>query len=469
MQYLRYGCWVILVAIAFTLPADAGCTKPACFAETKWHEGFTAVTIDSPAASVQHQMAIDLIRASGGYVALHSNHVLLGWVPPEADHLLIGRYTMGSIHRGPGTLSKARPPQGRQIGKQRSDDALVEFFESVVSGKLASLIDQGVDMVGPPLSGDALDNPETMRKLSAAPRTVLLSPLGGGKFRSIHTENTDGPPWTNDSMRGEVCVNAFEIESDGSIDPDHFSWTTTQFSQVTTQIMNSVTWWANRAQEHGVFVSFYFGVWEPYNSNALTGYEPLAHVSTDDHKWVNDILKKQTAGFYGGRAGGWGAASDDDVASIFAMAEQYNANYNQLNGCNYGFMIFVAADGDTFAGFPYNGATQSRSFSYYGGPWMQMTYNNMGWGISNFHKVMWHETGHTFWACDEYYDAPSNTGCFTCNNCRNYGPRVTVSNANCANPAAGGPCQTHQACIMETLEAADTNSLCNITQQQIGW
>jgi len=149
---------------------------------------------------------------------------------------------------------------------------------------------------------------------------------------------------------------------------------------------------------------------------------------------------------------------------------------NQSHGCSAGYLIFVAPDNNTTAGFPYwrqPTYLQQRSYAYAGGPFIQMTYKNMGWEIGNFNRVMWHETGHIFWACDEYWDAPSLTGCTACTPCRLYGPRA-VSNANCANPNASGGCQQHQACIMDRFDPVTYPSpyqigLCNITRLQIGW
>jgi len=455
--------------------AWAGCTKPACFAQTRWHAGFTAVIIDSPLGSIEHKLAIDLIEAQGGYVGLHSNHVLLGWIPVKADHLLIGQHGIRRIHRMPGV---ARPPQRpTTMTRPRSDDALFDFFEAVVSGELASQVDKSVDTVGAPLTGDAFDNPTLTNRLWVTPQALPKLPLPRPlRHLTAHPENTNGPPWTNESMRGEVCVAAFELESDGSIDQSIFDWQVSQFPTITTEILNGFAWWADQARSRGITLHIGIaGVWEPYALQAHTGYEPLADLASDDYLWLNDILRKQdTNPPYStdptmARPGGFGA-SPVTPANVFAMAEQYNAYVNSHLGCQYGFTILVAADNGIGWGFPYTRTpmeTQQRSYSYYGGPVVQTTYTNQGWGPMNFHLVMWHETGHIFWACDEYYDAPSNTGCFTCTgDCRTYGPRLGIGNANCGNPNVSG-CQPHAMCIMDRFDQG--LALCNITPLQIGW
>jgi len=200
------GICIIAIVVATTAPVEAGCTKPACFAQTTWHSGFTAVTIDSPVGSAQHKLAIDLIEANGGFVALQSDRVVLGWVPPDADQKLVGHHTIGSLHRGAGTLRAVRPKQGRQLRRPRTDDALVDFFEDVVTGRLASMIDKDADVVGPPLTGDTFDTPAmtALHAQSTAATEPLLPRKRPGPVKSL---NTNGPPWTNDSMRNLVCVS----------------------------------------------------------------------------------------------------------------------------------------------------------------------------------------------------------------------------------------------------------------------
>jgi len=475
----------LMVLVLTTLPilAKAECTKPACFVETRWHTGFTAVVVQDRLGSPEHKSAVSLIESLGGSVAVHSNHIILGWIPPAADASLLGRHGIRSIHRQPGTLSMAIVPRSPKTTphevRPRQDDALVAFFESVVSGRLASEIDKSIGVVGPPLHHDVFDNPALAQRLGISAQPGAATSTKGMKHLSVGATNTNGPPWTNDSMRNEVCVIGFEMQSDGSLEQSRFNWSVEQYGPLTGQILNGITWWADRAREHGISVHFGMcGVWEPYSLQTQTGYEPLNHYASDDYLWVNDILRKQDTnppyytGPLEGRPGGFGA-SPITPANVFAQAEQYNAYIQQQNGCTSGFTIYIAADNGQPYGFPYwlqPSTSQQRSYSYYGGPFMQTTYTNGGWGADQFYIVMWHETGHQFWACDEYWDTPSSTGCTTCGNCRTYGPRLDATNANCGNPNPQNPpgvsCQTHVACIMDRAESL---SLCNSTPYQIGW
>ena len=128
---------------------------------------------------------------------------------------------------------------------------------------------------------------------------------------------------------------------------------------------------------------------------------------------------------------------------------------------NWAFTIFVAYNPppapDHFTGDVH--------FAYvrdYGGPWVQMLYNMGGYGTDRFNEVMTHETGHVFWACDEYYE-PGYGGCDRCTNCRNFGPRLAALNRSCAYLPAS--CQLNQNCQMKNNAA----TLCPDTRVQIGW
>lgn len=84
--------------------------------------------------------------------------------------------------------------------------------------------------------------------------------------------------------------------------------------------------------------------------------------------------------------------------------------------------------------------------------------------LDNFQRIVTHETGHIFWACDEY-TAPDGTGCSTCNACiaSGFGPR-SVLNANCESGTGG--CQSPRVdCIMRRSSLA----VCFYTALQIGW
>ena len=52
----------------------------------------------------------------------------------------------------------------------------------------------------------------------------------------------------------------------------------------------------------------------------------------------------------------------------------------------------------------------SCAYAFLGGPFMVMTYDNDGWGIGAMNSVCAHETGHIFYATDEYNGITENSG-----------------------------------------------------------
>ena len=106
-------------------------------------------------------------------------------------------------------------------------------------------------------------------------------------------------------------------------------------------------------------------------------------------------------------------------------------------------------------------ATDTSRYAYLGGPFVVMTYDNDNYGIFNMDAVTAHETGHIFYAEDQYTSA--GRGCTASSGYLN------VQNQNSAYPYAGA-CLSNVASIMRgqvspyTMGAVDTYA-----RQQVGW
>ena len=157
-----------------------------------------------------------------------------------------------------------------------------------------------------------------------------------------------------------------------------------------------------------------------------TKYEPVTHAHTDDYLWVNDALA------YVGYA-----AATATPANVFAQVDAFDAS--QMNdpysgAYDHSFSVFIAYNpgpenaagtfADGFAG----------AYTYLGGPYTMMMWNSQGWGPNGIGTVLSHETGHNFWACDEY------PGWCSCSYCETWSgaPRNTVTtpwvtNSNCSD------------------------------------
>ena len=226
------------------------------------------------------------------------------------------------------------------------------------------------------------------------------------------------------------------------------------------QVLGAFTFWANQASSRGITLSFRPIFMDPFSRycrcivGTPTRYEPITHSSNDDYLWVNDALARQ--GY---------AASPVTYANVYNQNDAFNAA--QKSDPTYGpfdrsFSVYLVYNP---TGAPLNFANGQRAYAFYDGPFVMMMWNSGGWGSNNIGLVLSHETGHIFWACDEYYDAPSNTGCFTCDICiANAGPRPNLPNRNCEYPV--GSCYSPRvACMMQHSSYA----LCGDTATQIGW
>lgn len=232
---------------------------------------------------------------------------------------------------------------------------------------------------------------------------------------------------TSEYMIGSCAVSVIFLESNGAIDPKSEYWTSSEVNQVKSEIQQALTWWKN--QNSHASITFVYD----WQTSIPINYEPITRPSvfTDNsHEklWVN-----QAMAYFGHTTGNW----------MYRTRTHNNAIRTSL-GTDWGFTVFVVdssndADGFFSDGFPYC------AWAYYG-IFLVMTYDNGklsagGWGNSRMDQVMAHETGHIFWATDEYNLIPEHSGYL-----------------NAADVEGSG-------CVM------DTNLLClsSGTKMQVGW
>ena len=118
-----------------------------------------------------------------------------------------------------------------------------------------------------------------------------------------------------------------------------------------------------------------------------TKYEPITRPYYDESLWIPDIM---------GRLGYSGSRFSSTHDYINALRQKYHTDW--------GYVVFVVdslndADGKFSDGM--------FGYAYLGGPYMVLTYDDNGYGISNMSVVAAHETGHIFHALDEYNGASS--------------------------------------------------------------
>ncbi len=112
-----------------------------------------------------------------------------------------------------------------------------------------------------------------------------------------------------------------------------------------------------------------------------TSYEPINRSSDDTWLPINEFLTSK------------------GYAQSFSGVYAFDDAQRLAHNTDWSYTIFVAnsnhdADGEfTDGGF---------AWAYLGGPFTVMTYDNSNWGIGRMGQVLAHETGHIFYALDEY-------------------------------------------------------------------
>src|SRR5690606_9017492 len=158
-----------------------------------------------------------------------------------------------------------------------------------------------------------------------------------------------------------------------------------------------------------------------------TKYEPIARRSDDYELWVNEFLTY--VGF-------------NSPQSIDADIRQFNDAQRRAHGTDWAFTIFVVnsfADADgQFA----SGGSFSRAFAFAGGRYFVSP-------ASRPESTFAHETGHMFWARDEYF------GGSDWSDRRGYYNTQNVNAAN--NPTPGFVQQDSIMSSSTSMEAAFTN------------
>lgn len=216
---------------------------------------------------------------------------------------------------------------------------------------------------------------------------------------------------------GSLKVGVIFVESNGTIDPETENWDSARMSTVFTEINDALTWWENQEPSAGQsFSAIDLGI-------KNTSYEPITHDHTDEPLWVNEIMNNM--GYTSG--------------SYLDKVKSHNVDLRNNYGTDWAYTIFVIDslnDADGYFADP-----NWCAFAYWDYGSVTLTYDNGLWGISRMNNVTAHETGHIFYATDEYNGYTESQGYLNADD----------------NEGSG--------CLM------DTNKLClsGGTKLQIGW
>jgi len=262
------------------------------------------------------------------------------------------------------------------------------------------------------------------KNLSAMSSLLLKAPPYNGGFYD-----------TSSYMAGKVAVGIILPESIG----DTENWTQDEVTKVISEIKTAMDWWASI--EPDAHLSFYYDIHTPFDGTQSVKIASEPIVTNSEKPWINQVMN----------AMGYTNPGTGFVEDYFYRVFDYNNHIRDMLGTNWAFTIFVAdSSNDTDGNFP-----NSRfAYAYLGGPFMVMTYDNGNYGIENMDSCCAHETGHIFYALDEYKGESSKT---------KYSGYLNVINGNHESVSCSVPC------IMKGLIPPFANKqVCHYTRGQLG-
>jgi hypothetical protein len=240
----------------------------------------------------------------------------------------------------------------------------------------------------------------------------------------------------SDKMTGTVAVAVFFVESNGSIDPDTYTWTRTDEDFILSQISIALNWWSTKATVYSKNVNFTIVSYRGNDVRCQQGYEPILHNWTYKGNWINQILAN------------FGYSSGSTITRV----NNFNTDLKATCGTNWSFSVFVC----------YNPSPASTTFldgysitDVQGGPYIHMLYRNDGWAIENDGDLVAHSVGHIFGALDEY------------GNCNKSDVSNSIVNANCEKNTDGSVNTFSVDCVMKSKLLS--SGVCTYTAAHVGW
>ncbi|MFH1680524.1 MAG: FlgD immunoglobulin-like domain containing protein [Candidatus Eisenbacteria bacterium] len=270
---------------------------------------------------------------------------------------------------------------------------------------------------GRPLVGDALSPPLPESK-GEPPRTY--GPAGAGFW--------DGSEY----LVGRVGVAVILVESDGSAEPSTEDWAEGEEAHVLASVGEAMDFWARQAP--GGLLSFDY----EFHARVPVSSEPIRKRQWEEGAWIGEALEH--LGFDGGNR--------------FQGAQSLANDLKERRGLDWAFAIFIVDSSEDEDGMFADGTF---AYAYLGGPYMVLTLDNDGWGPENFASVCAHETGHIFYALDQYYAAH-----VPCNRASGYLGWET------RNSQYGSCPENEPLCIMRSVPIGSA-TLSETARGQVGW
>jgi len=240
---------------------------------------------------------------------------------------------------------------------------------------------------------------------------ALISPLA----RTRGVDPLAPAPGYDDASEyfaGSVGVAVFLAESTGPA----YDWSDAEVTESLDGIYAGMSWWASQEPRARLTFAYELYVREPTTS------EPIQNSLNDDYLWIHEIL------------GNLGYTEADP----WSRALHLNNDVRARLGTDWAYSMFVADSNDAVN----QGLFTNNQYAhgYYGGPWLTMSrYSSWAFNSPDYFRVVpAHETGHIFYATDEYDSVPMSAGYL---NCPDNDGAAGIMNTNILLVSASTRCQ----------------------------
>ena len=426
------GCFLTTVALLLLITSSA--FGSAFGGRAADDAVYTLVLVDA-SSKAELADARDFIAAQGGTVAVVvPPHAILGWVSTEVAARILGKHGIKSIHR--------TVVDQRSAGfTDRETQTAIGLFNDIVSGRRARQVKrESKKLAGPGSARPGLTDCAQPHPSISKDEFIRNLRLMGAEDSVSGIQSTVTPQYLSNSdvMDGTVAVGVFLIESTGEIDPNTYTWSQADQNSAISQVIEGLNWWVEQSRAFNLQRPLQFTV-VPFlatNPACQQPYEPVLHPGRDANLWIDRIMSNV------------GATSGNTFEKVAA----FDQRLRDQNHTNWAYSMFIAYNPPPAP----TAFTDGRaSWAYIGGPHTNMLFRSFGWPLS---RIATHETGHIFYACDEYFQPGYQTCSCTC------APEVRPEalNGNCQDAACG---HSSTECMMRLNEFA----LCPFTVAQIGW
>ena len=206
--------------------------------------------------------------------------------------------------------------------------------------------------------------------------------------RKLLTASTDGAfqDDTAEYMLGSVAVTVVLLESNGLADSSTENWTDAHRQEVVQRIQDGLDWWKQSLAQITSKHRLEFLLDRKFIDSAFsTDYEPISRRSDDFSLWVDGFLDAQ----------GFGSQSllDDNMRA-------FNHSQRLKHKTDWAFTIFVINSQNDSDGQFASSSSHKSAFSFAGGLFQVVPSTSPA-------STYAHETGHMFWALDEYAEGAS--------------------------------------------------------------